>query len=152
MRLWGDDDLVTPEEEARERERVERKAADKAAKPPRRVRNTTAKGKRGERKVVAWFDALGVGWRSRRQPRSGSIDGLPHDVVCDLGSGSYEFGIEVKQFGRSRTKTLAKLRGGASALWLFTDGQPDAEVLITASELRRLLHAAYEAGRMADDV
>jgi hypothetical protein len=130
---------------------VERGERRRSAKARRGRLNTTRKGKNGERRSVKFWQ--GLGFRSRRQPRSGSIEGLPHDVVVDLGSGSFELGVEVKWFGASKWRSLHRLRDGADVLVLYRDQEgvgetaPEGEVFLTESQLVRLLGAAYDQGR-----
>lgn len=134
-------DLLTPEE----RERADAAEAAQNDLAPKPRKNTTRKGKRGERRAVKLWGSLGV--RARRQPRSGSIEGLPHDVVGDLAQGQ-TVTSEVKWFGASRWKTLDRWLAGADVLILYTDQEavgvpaPEAKLFMPASTLARLMEYA----------
>jgi len=129
--------MVTPAELRAEAERAAREAA------PKRPRlNTTRKGKRGERSVVKLLEDAGI--PARRQPRSGSIEGLPHDVIATLDDG--HLSVEVKARRVSGWRTLEKWRDGADMLLLLEDQQqvgtpaPEPFVFLPWSTLRRLIN------------
>ena len=134
------DDLVTPEEDRADAAARAARAEEKAKRAPKV--NTTRKGKRGERTTVKLFEAVGI--PARRQPRSGSIEGLPHDVIATLADG--HLSVEVKRRKTSGWKTLEKWRDGADVLVLIEDQQevgvpaPEPRVYLPWSVLRRLIN------------
>ncbi len=133
-------DMVTPAELRADADAKAQRDAAKAARRPKV--NTSRKGKKGERMVVKLWESIGIA--SRRQPRSGSIEGLPHDVISTLDDG--ELSSEVKQRRTSGWKTLDKWRDGADVLFLLEDQQnvgepaPEPRVFMTWSTLRRLIN------------
>lgn len=133
------DDMVTPEEEAMDARRRHAQAQERAARP--RL-NTSRKGKVGERSTVKLFEAAGIA--ARRQPRSGSIEGLPHDVIATLADGHLT--TEVKRRKTSGWKTLEKWRDGADVLVLIEDQQqvgvpaPEPRVYMPWSVLLRFIN------------
>ena len=136
-------DMLTPEERLRLAAFRAKKEAQRAATKARRGKvSTSRKGKKGERACVKLLE--GVGIKARRQPRSGSIEGLPHDVIATLDDG--QLSCEVKQFKDTKTKTLDKYRDGADMLVLFVDQQevgvpaPEPKVFMPWSTLQRLIN------------
>lgn len=122
----SDRDLVTPAElraaaDARAKRDADREAKRKAR--PKGRRNLARVGKRVERIISKRFRALG--FRSRRVPGSGSIEGTEDgDVLLWLdGLGKIEH--EVKARNESGWKTLERWRDGADVLVLWELGHPD---------------------------
>ncbi len=144
-------DLVTPAEElADDARRAARSMEREEARAVRRVRNTSRKGKRGERVAAALLERWGG--LARRQPGSGRYDGLPHDAV-GVFAGGERVTAEAKQFRNSKWKTLEKMRAGADLLVLCQDQQavgvraPEPMIFCPASTISRLVEAAYDDGR-----
>lgn len=131
----SDRDLVTAEEAELSQRAAEARAQAKAERRPRKIK-AVRKGKDGERVVVKFF----AGWFGgvRRQPRSGSIEGLPHDVV--IPSSGPPIGVEVKNYGKPIAKNLERLRDGADCLVTMTNGK-DLRFHFTEDGLRALLDA-----------
>ena len=132
--------MVTPAEDAKAARQRHAREQERAAKRPRV--NTSRKGKKGERATVKLFEAEGM--PARRQPRSGSIEGLPHDVIVTLDDG--QLTVEVKQRRTSGWKKLDRWRDGADVLVLLEDQQevgqpaPEPKVFMPWSVLRRLIN------------
>lgn len=77
------------------------------------------KGTRVEHKVRKLFEELGI--KARRQPMSGAIPGLPHDVYADVMGG---LSVECKaRKGAKGFVTMEKWQGGADLLVLVSDYQ-----------------------------
>ena len=97
------------------------------------------KGTRVEYKIVKLLEKEGV--YSRRQPMSGSLFGLPHDVVVKIPHLG-EMNIEVKaRKGGTGFKTLARWIGSADMLMLVEDFQ-EPKVVMSWRTFKRFLDIA----------
>ena len=97
------------------------------------------KGTRVEYKIVKLLEKEGI--YSRRQPMSGALFGLPHDVVVKIPHLG-EMNIEVKaRKGGTGFKTLARWIGSADMLMLVEDFQ-EPKVVMSWRTFKRFLDIA----------
>ena len=102
------------------------------------------KGTRVEYKIVKLLEKEGL--YSRRQPMSGALIGLPHDVVVKVPHLG-ELNIEVKaRAGGTGFKTLARWIGSADLLMLVEDRE-DPKVVMSWRTFKKFL----ELSKTADD-
>ena len=102
------------------------------------------KGTRGEFQIVKLLEKEGL--YSRRQPMSGSLIGLPHDVVVKIPHLG-ELNIEVKaRAGGTGFKTLARWIGSADLLMLVEDRE-DPKVVMSWRTFKKFL----DLSKTADD-
>ena len=103
--------------------------------------NQKRKGNRVEYKIVKLFEK--EGYRARRQPISGAILGLPHDVVVKI-KGLGELNIEVKaRKGGAGFKTINKWIGSAHLLALVEDFE-EPKFVMSWRTLKRILERYLE--------
>ncbi len=103
--------------------------------------NVKKKGNRVEYKIVKLFEK--EGYKARRQPMSGAILGLPHDVVVKI-DGIGELNIEVKaRKGGSGFKTINNWLGSAHLLALVEDFE-EPKFVMTWTTLKRILEPYLE--------
>ena len=100
------------------------------------------KGTRVEYKIVKLLEKEGL--YSRRQPMSGSLIGLPHDVVVKIPHLG-ELNIEVKaRAGGTGFKTLARWIGSADLLMLVEDRE-DPKVVMSWKTFKKFLNLSKAA-------
>ena len=85
-------------------------------------RSQKQKGYRVERKIVKMLEAEGI--KCRRQPMSGAILGMPHDIVAEIMEEGLKDTIEVKaRKSGEGFKTLKRWKGLADVLVLVEDNE-----------------------------
>ena len=103
------------------------------------------KGTRVEYKIVKLLEKEGI--YSRRQPMSGALFGLPHDVVVRIPQMG-DLNIEVKaRAGGTGFKTLARWIGSADLLMLVEDFE-EPKVVMSWRTFKRFLDLAKTAEDM----
>jgi Holliday junction resolvase len=110
------------------------------------------KGTRVEHKVRKLFEELGI--KARRQPMSGAIPGLPHDVYADIMGG---LSVECKaRKGSKGFITMERWQGNADLLVLVADYQ-EPRVQMRWRKFKELLgyviseHAVIEGQKKTQD-
>ena len=103
------------------------------------------KGTRVEYKIVKLLEKEGI--YSRRQPMSGALFGLPHDVVVRIPQMG-DLNIEVKaRAGGTGFKTIARWIGSADLLMLVEDGE-EPKVVMSWRTFKKFLDVA----KISDDM
>ena len=103
------------------------------------------KGTRVEYKIVKLLEKEGI--YSRRQPMSGALFGLPHDVVVRIPQMG-DLNIEVKaRAGGTGFKTIARWIGSADLLMLVEDGE-EPKVVMSWRTFKKFLDVAKISDNM----
>ena len=109
-------------------------------------RSQKQKGYRVERKIVKMLEAEGI--KARRQPKSGAILWMPHDVVAEIMEEGLKDTIEVKaRKSGEGFKTLKRWKGLADILMLVEDREQPT-VVVSWIYFIQLIKRGNNAGRI----